>query len=118
MLAHHDFEKFAFERQPSGQRLIQHHSDAIPIAGFRDGRLRSLFGSHVIRRARQQRLVQLRLNVFDQAEVKNDNAAVAVHEDVRRFDVAMQLAHLVQAIDTFGELPHGRTQARFIEFVI
>ncbi len=118
LLAHHDFEKFAFERQPSSQRLIQHHADAVPIAGFRDRHLRPLLGGHVIRRARQERLVQFWLNVFDQAKVENDHAAVAVHEHVRRLDVTMQLAHLVQAIDAFSELPQRRPQARFIELVI
>ena len=62
--------------------------------------------------------MQLRLNVFDQAEVENDDAAVAVHEDVRRFDVAMQLAHLVQAIHSFGKLAQPGSQASLIQQII
>ena len=51
LLAHHDLERRAVDRQPPGQRLVQHHADRVPIGrGPRRPRHR-LLGRHVRGRA-------------------------------------------------------------------
>ena len=55
------------------------------------------------------------MDVFHQSKIQNHNASFLCDQHVRRLDIAMQLPHLVQPIDSFGKLSQRIAQARFIE---
>ena len=47
--------------------------------------------------------------------IEDDNAPVFTYQHVRRFEVAMELPHLMQAIYSFSKLSQSSPQASFIQ---
>ena len=75
-------------RQPSGQRLIHQHPDAVPVARLRDRTTSCLFRRHVRRRAGDVfGHGRIRPKVPGQTEVHQDDAARRGDHHVRRLDV-------------------------------
>ena len=57
LFIHHHFEILAGKWQTSGQRLINHHAHAVPIAGSGDRKLGPLLRRHVIGRTGERNAV-------------------------------------------------------------
>ena len=81
------------------------------------GQLRALLGRHVVGRAGESDAVvqSFGLDFGDQTKVENHDAAFSGDQDVRRFDVAMQLAGFMQAVQTLGQLAKRQTQTILIQ---
>ena len=103
LLVHHDFQRAAQERQAPRQRLIEHDSHAVPVAGLRDIQARRLLGRHVRGRTRHVRLGGLgqppSAQLRRQAEVEEYDPTDRRHQHIRRLDVAVQLTRVVNRRD-------------------
>ena len=115
LLVHHDFERAAQERQPPGQRLVEHHAHAVPVAGLRDLHTRRLLRRHVGGRPQRVPLgglgQPLATQVGNQPEVEEYDPALRRHQHVRRLDVAVQLARVVYRRDPPSELQESVPEA-------
>ncbi len=108
LLVHQDIEHPTRERPTPGERLVNHHADAVPVARLRDFGRRRLFRGHICGGADDLSLAALVLGLErgrgDQAEVHQDHTPLPRHHHIRRLDVAMKLARLVQRREPFGKL--------------
>ncbi len=99
----------AAERPLAGQHLVEDHAQAVDVAAGVDVvRLAArLFGRHVGRRAHDLAVRRHRLAVgvaLGEAEVGDVRPALAVEEDVRRLDVAVDDAVVVGVLQGVGHL--------------
>ena len=98
----------------AGKHFVEHRARAVPVAGRGDGPSRGLFGGHVGARAQdvwQQALVQPRgPQVGGKPEVKNHETALPGHQHVRGFQVAVELARLMEDGDPLGQLQESDPQ--------
>ena len=115
LFVHHDFYRAAQERQPPGQRLVEHHTHAVPVAGRRDLHARRLLRRHVGGRSQRVPLgglsQLLATQVGNQPEVEEYDPAPRRHQHVRRLDVAVQLARVVYRRDPPSELQESVPEA-------
>ena len=99
----------------SGERLVEHHADAVPVAGLSGRAASRLLGGHVGRRpgGLQPGALVLRdgRHLGDEAEVQDDDAAVPGHEHVLGLDVAVDPARAVERGEALGELQKRGAQA-------
>src|SRR6185436_1543857 len=104
-------------RRATGESLIEHRTDAVPIARGSDPAERGLLGSHRGRRAEYLLLPDRteRIELCDQAEVENRHVTVRAHEHVRTLDVAVQLVLFVQCNKSVGQLLERLSQALLAE---
>ena len=116
MLRHQSVKSGPDERKGTGQSLVQHHTDAVPIARVGERPARHLLGRHVRRRAeRRQTLARrLRRELEHETEVENLDTTVGRDEDIRRLDVAMQLARRMQIAQRACQLREARLKTRQI----
>ena len=119
-LLHHHVERTARERQPAGERPIEHHAHAVPVAGRRDRLAGRLLGGHVRRRAHDvavgRRMVVLpALQLGRQAEIEQDHPRPPRDQHVGRLDVAVQPARGVQHLERLAELPQRGAEPHLVE---
>jgi hypothetical protein len=115
LLVGEHLEEAARERQPAGEGLVEHRAHAVPVARRRGLEAGGLLGRHVGRRARDlgtlERLVDAGVEeLLDEPEIEQDDAAAGGHAHVRRLDVAVQHAGVVEGAQPLGELPQGAAQ--------
>ena len=94
------------------ERFAQHEAEAVPIARLAR-RAACLLRRHVRGRALGG-AAPLVARVVHEPEVEQHHTAPRLHEHVRRFDIAMQLAGGVQRAHPFAELQQRGAQARFV----
>ncbi|MCY1008834.1 hypothetical protein OV079_25410 [Nannocystis pusilla] len=111
LLGEEDLRVAAGERQLAGERLVEHHADGVPVAGRGRELAGALLRRHVKRSARGRLVVVAAGDRGDQAEVEDDDAAARGDEHVRRLEVAVEQALLVQRGDAEHELADQRAQA-------
>jgi hypothetical protein len=80
------------KRPPPGQRLVEHDADRVPIGGSADAQADALLGRHVLQRADDVLVRLVGAHVGDDTEVENHDATIGRDENIRRLDVAMDLA--------------------------
>jgi hypothetical protein len=112
-LGHEHLHRRAHEGQAAGERLVEHRADRVPVARLGERGGGALFGRHVAGGADDRLAARARVEVEigEQAEVEEHDAAGRRDQDVRRLEVAVQLAQLVQGRDAGGELVQRRAQA-------
>ena len=108
----HHLHEAPGERPLTSQGLEKHDSEAVPVGGLAERPARSLLGRHV-RRSADYRDASLRARegeVGDHAEVEENDPSFARDEDVRRLDVAMELAGGVESLDPADRLSECLTK--------
>ena len=114
----HDLVETAVEREPAGERLVEDHADAVPVAGGRDRQPQSLLGRHVSQSTNDlpghRMMLTCGFQIGHQTEVEQDHPAVPGDQHVGRFDVAVQLPRGVQSLNTLGELNQPVPQPGFV----
>ena len=106
----------AGEGEASRECLVEHDADGVPV-GFRPERIfAGLLRSHVRGRADDAALfggglLGDGLELGDEAEVEDDDAAGLGDEHVGRLDVPVQAPGGVQRAEAFGELPERDPEA-------
>ena len=117
LLLHHHLKRIAREREPAGECLVEHDPDAVPVGFGTDGPGGGPLGRHVGDGANYMDRLRLvdRSDAGHQPEVEEDHTASGADEDVRRLDVAVDLARLVKRDDAPGELAERRAQPSLVE---
>ena len=112
-LAHHQVLIAPGERRTSHERLVEHHSDAVPVAGRRRGDVGRLLRRHVPRGADHLPLALVLSggHVGRRTEVEQHQAAFGCDEHVGWLDVPMKFARGVKGADPGDELPERRADA-------
>ena len=105
----------ALERAPAREALIEDDAHAVPVRGRAHVVGRGLLGGHVRHGADQRGLELRHRRVEHDAEVEQHDAPVARDEDVRRLDVAVDLAGEVHGVNRLRELKECCAQARLVE---
>jgi hypothetical protein len=117
LLGRQDLHGGAIERELPGHRQEEERPHAVPVGGGADdapallGRGERRCADHLVRAGQ----VGAAIEVGHQAEVEQHDPPARLHADVRRLDVAVDLADLVQGGHPAGELREGGAQARFVE---
>ena len=115
-LLREDFEERPGERRPAHERLVEHDADAVPVRGGHGRRPVALLGRHVRGAAdelaaRDWRRRRPLHELGRDAEVEEHDAAFVGDQDVRRLDVAVQLARGVHGAHPLDELAKGSPEA-------
>jgi hypothetical protein len=115
LLGGEDAQGGADEREAAGEGLVEHHADAVPVAGGGRGLAGGLLGRHV-RGGPEDAVLEGGVDrgddaVADEAEVEDDDAARAGDEHVGRLEVAVELARDVQGGDAGDQLGERVAQA-------
>ena len=55
------------------------------------------------------------LDFRHQTKIENHDAAFFCYQNVGRLDVSMELSGFMQAVETFGKLPHRKSQTTNIQ---
>src|SRR5262249_25311794 len=98
----------------AGESLVEHDSQAVPVAPFGGGEPRSLFGCHVSGCPRHRQALMLavgKVELRDEAEIQQNDAPLARDQTIGRFDVAMELAGRVKRPDSGSGLTGSDAQA-------
>ena len=114
LLPREDVHRRANEREPAGERLEQHHADAVPIGRRRGPAPEQQLGRHVGEGADELALARragVRGDVLDQPEVDQHDAPAPVDQHVARLDVPVHLSGAVDRAQTLDELQGGGTQS-------
>ena len=103
------------ERRPSDEGLVEDDADAVPVRSRCQRLGHRLLGRHVADRAHDlfrdgEVLVDLVREVGRHPEVEDHHATVRRDEDVRRLDVAVELARGVHGLHALDELPQRAAQ--------
>ena len=103
----------ALRGEAAGERLVEHHADRVPVARRRRRLAADLLGRHVRGRAAGAVVALTRVApVGGEAEVEDDDAAVARDHDVARLEIAVQLARGVERREPRRELGQRLAEAR------
>ncbi len=109
-----DLGRGADERRLAGERLVEQHADAVPVAGLVERLAGDLLRRHV--RGRPAAVVDVgaggrAAQVDREAEVADRDPATLLDQHVRRLDVAMQDAGAVQGRQAFDQRRQHGAQA-------
>ena len=120
LLTTEHFHQRSRKRRVPRERLIEHHPDAIPIGRGRGRCPESLLRGHVDRRAHELGGVgieqcRVRAELRDQSEIEQHEPAFGSHQDVRRFDITVQLAVIMEVLQPRGEL---REQVAYLVIIL
>jgi hypothetical protein len=102
----------AHVRQPPGQRLVEHDADRVPVTGGRERLAGGLLRGHVADRAGEPLVETGLTQAGGQPEVQHHDASGRGDEHVRRLDVAMHLARVMQSVQSRDELAQRVPQLR------
>ena len=109
LLVHQHLKGGAGERQAARQGLVDDDTDAVPVARLRRPQPGRLLRRHVRRGADHlplcAGLAGAPVRRRDQAEIHQNHAPLACYHHVRRLDVAVQPARLVERRKPAGEPP-------------
>ncbi len=119
LLGPQHLQGISLEGKSSRQRLVEHGSQVVPIAGRRDRARGRLFRRHVgqgpqeviLRALVQTSLVQFRR----QTEIQEHHSPLGGDQHVPRLDVAVELSCLVQSRDPLRQLTQRLPQPAFME---
>ena len=101
----------AAERPLARQRLEQHDADAVPVARFGQRLVEALLRRHVGGRPGDLALGRhAQPELGREAEVEQLQDPVGADEHVRRLDVAVELAGVMQIVEGLGQLPRRLLQ--------
>ena len=108
------------ERQPAGQRLVEHHADAVPVARRRDRQPGRLLRRHVghgpddLPVASSGAAPRLSRSAVRPKSSRTTRPS-GVTRTFGRLDVPVQLARLVQRLDPLGQLPQRVAEPVLVE---
>ncbi len=101
--------------RPTGEGVVEDSAGSVPVGLGSHGLRGRLLGRHIAHGTDHVRVaLRVFVEVRDQAEVEQYEAAGARDENVRRLDVAVDLASFVQRQEAQYELPEGLAQPRKI----
>ena len=94
------------KRQLTGEGLVQHNADRIPVGSLANSAAGRLLRRHVSRRSSQKDTVLDRSSskVLHKTKVKDYYAPVRRHPNIRRFQIAVQPRGTVQGLDAASKL--------------
>src|SRR5262245_58672326 len=99
-------------RKPAGEKLVENHAEGIDIAARIEFEWigKDLFGAHISQRPDNlsdvglQRRLGVTVRDARYSEIENLRLSVLVHQNVARFEVAMDQAPLVRMVDRVTHL--------------
>ena len=107
--------RVALERAPPRQALVEHHARGVPVGLWANRQHRGLLGGHVPGGAHDVAFGRARVDLEDETEVEEHDAALRSDAYVRRLDVAVHLARCVQRVEPQRDLPERIAQPALVE---
>ena len=102
----------SIERRLPGQQVVQRRADGVDVRAYVERFAAQLFGRRKLRRPLESGGGQILMDVagqrrHGQAEVTDLDAAVVIHETVRRLDVAVKNAGSLRRVQAADDVEHG-----------